>query len=136
VLEEFRQLITQAELEEGQRRFRVESFDCTRLFAPSIAQILGSVIAGSTIQRSAVAVLAIERHRRARGNVPDHLSQLVPDYLPAEPIDPVDGYPLRYIKRAHGYYVYGVGLDLQDNAGDLERADVGLFVPERLLGSE
>lgn len=81
-----------------------------------------------------MAILAIERFRRERGQLPDTLDDLVPDYLAAVPEDPCNGYPMRMVKRNGGYAVYGVGSDLVDNVGDVESkeqhsaTDDGLFV--------
>lgn len=88
-------------------------------------------------ERAAIAVLAIERYRRQRGELPDTLDDLVPDYLAAVPADPCDGHPLRFVKRRGGYAVYSVGMDLVDQLGQVEsseerpKADEGLFVPAR-----
>jgi hypothetical protein len=88
----------------------------------------------AALQRASIAVLAIERYRRERGQLPDHLDDLVPDYLAAVPADPCNGYPMRMVKRHGSYAVYGVGIDLADNVGDVEyrddhaATDDGLFV--------
>jgi hypothetical protein len=85
-------------------------------------------------ERAAIAILAIERFRRERGELPDTLDDLVPDYIAAVPEDPCNGYPLRMVKRNGGYAVYGVGSDLVDNVGGVETKDQhratddGLFV--------
>ena len=47
----------------------------------------------ATFIRTAVA---IERHRRARGTLPATLAELVPDFLPAVPLDALTGQPLDY----------------------------------------
>lgn len=94
-----------------------------------------SLVRPMTTQRASIAVLALERYRRARGEIPESLSDLVPDYLDAVPTDPVNDFPLRFITHARGYTVYGVGMDQRDNVGDVEYGqghmptDVGLFVP-------
>ncbi len=67
--------------------------------------------------RTAVAALAIERHRQAHGGLPESLDQLVPDYLDAVPTDPFTGDPMKYVKSADGYTVYSVGDDLTDDGG-------------------
>ncbi len=47
--------------------------------------------------------------------LPSTLAALVPEYLPAVPVDPFDGQPLRY-DPARGL-IYSVGTDLKDNGG-------------------
>jgi hypothetical protein len=67
---------------------------------------------------TARSALAIERWRLAHeGRLPDSLSQLVPDFLPAVPADSFDEQPLRYRKLAHGYVVYSIGPDFTDDGG-------------------
>lgn len=67
--------------------------------------------------RTAEAALAIERYRASSGTLPDSLAALVPEYLPAVPEDPYDSQPLRYKKLEHGYVVYSVDRDGEDNGG-------------------
>jgi hypothetical protein len=61
--------------------------------------------------------IAVERYRNARGALPEKLSDLVPAWLPAVPLDPWDGKPLRYRKRDKGYVIYSVGSDRKDEGG-------------------
>lgn len=69
--------------------------------------------------RVAQTALAVERYRLAnRNQLPESLSQLVPQYLKAIPADPFSWQPLRYKKNApKGYTVYSVGPDEQDDKG-------------------
>jgi hypothetical protein len=67
-------------------------------------------------------LLAVERYRQDHGRWPKALSELVPDYLPAVPIDPHDGAPLRFRRFADGVMVYSVDADGEDNGGDLDEA--------------
>jgi hypothetical protein len=69
--------------------------------------------------RCAVAVLAAERYRWAHGRWPETLSDLVPEYIAAVPLDPFDGKPLRMGVLSDGLVIYSVGPDEQDNGGDL-----------------
>ena len=64
---------------------------------------------------NAQAAVAIERWRLAHpGRLPDTLSELVPAYLTAVPLDPYDGQPVRYKKLPVGYVVYSVGTGWTD----------------------
>jgi hypothetical protein len=84
-----------------------------------------------TYNRCSRTVIAIERYRRDHnGAVPASLQALVPDYLPAVPIDPVDEAPLRYRSTAHVYTVYGVGRDRHDDGGDLSSVTLSAKRPE------
>lgn len=67
--------------------------------------------------RTARAALAVQRYRLTAGELPDVLTDLVPDYLDAVPSDPYDGKDLRYEKLGSGFVVYSIGEDLRDNGG-------------------
>ncbi len=66
-----------------------------------------------------VTALALELWRRDHGGAwPEELAPLVPQYLPALPMDQFTGEALGYRVRADGkVVVYGVGLDLDDDGG-------------------
>jgi hypothetical protein len=79
----------------------------TRMFDGNARQLAGLA--------NAQAAVAIERWRLAHpGRLPDTLSELVPAYLTAVPLDPFDGQPVRYKKLPVGYVVYSVGLGWTD----------------------
>jgi hypothetical protein len=62
---------------------------------------------------------AVERWRRANvGKLPESLDDLVPKYLAALPIDPMNGKSLKYRRFSDGYVVYGVGEDGSDHGGE------------------
>jgi hypothetical protein len=68
--------------------------------------------------QAAIVGCALERYRLAHGGqLPAALPDLVPTLLPAVPLDPFDGQPLRYQKLPEGYAIYSVGADGQDNQG-------------------
>jgi len=48
---------------------------------------------------------------------PDHLAQLVPEYLPDVPIDPYSQQPLRYRAEEDQFVVYSAGQDGRDDGG-------------------
>jgi hypothetical protein len=66
-----------------------------------------------------LCAIAIKRHSLRHGRPPASLEALVPDYLPAVPIDFMDGKPLKYRLNADGSYtLYSVGEDGKDDGGD------------------
>jgi hypothetical protein len=71
------------------------------------------------VLRSAGVALACERFRQARGRWPDSLAELPKHLLPAVPLDPFDGQPLKYVRRPVGVTVYSVGFDETDNGGNV-----------------
>lgn len=60
--------------------------------------------------------LAVERWRLAHdGQSPESLTELVPDYFEAIPLDPFDQQPLPYRKLPKGFVVYSIGADFADD---------------------
>ncbi|MEQ8786552.1 MAG: hypothetical protein RIC55_09650 [Pirellulaceae bacterium] len=64
--------------------------------------------------------LALELYRRRHGQWPKRLSQLVPEMLPAPPVDAFDGQPLRYRLAKGEPRLYSVGYDKQDDEGEFD----------------
>jgi hypothetical protein len=58
--------------------------------------------------RCAMAALAAERYRRHHGRFPETLEQLVPDFLPAVPLDPKDGQPMGYQRLDDRVVIYSL----------------------------
>lgn len=84
--------------------------------------------------RAAASALAVERFRNANQRMPKTFAELVPQWLPAEPIDPFVGKPLIFRivdpSTPSGYFLYSVGDDARDHGGvDLNRDDPGLWIP-------
>ena len=74
--------------------------------------------------RLALTACALERHRLAHGAYPDSLTALVPTYLPAIPLDVIDGAPLRYrLNPDATFTLYSLALDGDDDQG--HRAPTG-----------
>lgn len=66
-----------------------------------------------------LAALALELHRRKHGRHPESFSGLVPEFLPAVPVDWMDGQPLRYRLNSDGSFaLWSVGDNLTDDGGD------------------
>jgi hypothetical protein len=72
-----------------------------------------------TTRRTIITAIALKRYQLKHGNYPATLKSLVPEFLPAAPIDPVDGKPLRYKLNADGtFLLYSVGENGKDDGGD------------------
>lgn len=69
------------------------------------------------------AAIAAELYRREHGSFPTTFDELVPTYLPAVPIDPFDGKPIRYLLNDDGLVIYSIGWDFVDHGGVLVRKD-------------
>lgn len=90
----------------------------TALIMPGLGKAIDRDAENSARLRTAATALAIERYRlKHEGKLPENFSVLVPEYLPAMPIDPFTGEALQYRKRDKGFIVYSVGADRQDDGG-------------------
>jgi hypothetical protein len=97
---------------------RAFATDATRLSlkAPvTHALILAYTTAGPKFRRkhasvrAMAALLACERYRLAAGSWPERLGQVTPEFLPAVPPDPEDGWPLRFARLPDGARAWSVG---------------------------
>ncbi len=95
-------------------------FGLARLLMPACGKIALADVRTKAILRVAMAGVAAERFRMAKGRWPKELAELVPTYLETIPLDPFDGQPLR-LKRSDGtFVVYSVGIDGIDDGGQLD----------------
>ncbi len=86
---------------------------------PSLDSAVNKVARTETLKQLTIAAIALERHRLAKGSLPDNLAELVPTWLSKLPIDPMDGETLRYQKMENGeFLLYSVGTDGKDDQGD------------------
>lgn len=97
---------------------------------PSLATILFPTynslfekLAEAQASRRAVEVAIAQTHYRLdHGGYTDDLAKLVPTYLPAMPIDPFDGKPMRVKSQPDGgLLIYSVGQDLKDDGGNIDK---------------
>jgi hypothetical protein len=61
--------------------------------------------------------LALELFKSEHGNYPSSLTELVPSYLAAVPIDSFSCKPLMYQRSEKGYSLYSVGPNMNDDGG-------------------
>ncbi len=91
------------------------------ILVPSFNRTLRAFDILEAHRRATTTMLALERFYLAHRAYPDTLSPLVPDYLPALPLDPWTGHPLIYRPNAPDnktYLLYAVGADATDSGGD------------------
>ncbi|HXE42262.1 MAG TPA: hypothetical protein VN516_04475, partial [Candidatus Baltobacteraceae bacterium] len=63
--------------------------------------------------------IAIKRYQLQHNKLPDTLDKLMPEFLAAVPLDPIDGQPLRYRPNADGrFLLYSIGENGKDDGGD------------------
>jgi hypothetical protein len=111
--------------EEGKidQQFRTRrEVSLSMMLLPSVLKISEACRRKKTQVRALMVAVAVERYRLKEKAWPNSLSDLVPRFLPAVPLDPYDGKPLRYVKRADGVTVYSVGADGSDDGGNIDRA--------------
>jgi len=61
--------------------------------------------------------LALGEYRAGRGDYPDSLDVLVPEFLPVLRVDPLSGLPYRYRREAPGFVLYALSVNGQDDGG-------------------
>jgi hypothetical protein len=89
-----------------------------RIMQASINSFDSSRQRSDTRLRLAIVTLALRRYHLERGNYPDSLSPLVPEYLAEVPLDPYSGQSIRYqLEPSKGYVLYSVGPDRVDDGG-------------------
>jgi len=87
----------------------------TVLVAPMLAKLLdirNTVIAP---RDALITAIAAERYRLATGDFPTQLTDLVPDYVPATPLDPFDAQPLRLLRQGNELLIYSIGINDRDD---------------------
>jgi hypothetical protein len=74
---------------------------------PKFEKLLIDGSALATLRQTGRAGLAAAAYQRKHGRYPERLEQLAPEFLPAMPVDPRDGQPLRIRHFAEGAVIYG-----------------------------
>jgi hypothetical protein len=89
----------------------------------SMQSVLNRVFNVEAARELTVTALALKRYQLRHGQYPPALSALVPELLPALPLDPADGQPLQYRLKSDGAFVlYSVGENDVDDGGDASPA--------------
>ncbi|HLZ53437.1 MAG TPA: hypothetical protein VKS19_03065 [Verrucomicrobiae bacterium] len=85
----------------------------------TLAGVARKVMRVEAAKQIVMTVIALKRYRLKYGNYPPNLNSLVPEFVPAIPLDPVDGQPLRYRPNADGtFLLYSVGENGKDDGGN------------------
>jgi len=71
------------------------------------------------LRRQAVTAIAVQRHQLRHGKLPGTLDELVPTFLKAAPLDPIDGQPMRYRAEGSTMTLWSIALDRKDHQGRL-----------------
>jgi len=103
------------------------------VLTPALKRVDTVLLRQEARQRTLEAMLALQAYRRGHAEFPESLLMLVPDYLDAVPLDPLDpmGGPIRYRRdSAVEATVWSIGDDSVDGGGEVnlptnQPADVG-----------
>lgn len=97
----------------------------SRILMPSLSHSIVVWIRTVGSNRALRAAIAAERFRLANGTWPVKLDALVPKYLDAVPLDPIDGKPIRYAIIPEGIKTWTISDDdkNEDNGGDVKRLE-------------
>jgi len=96
----------------------VMKYQWTETFVSSFSDYCSAFLKARVRHDLLRVMLALERYRRAHMSYPAALTELVPTYLPAVPIDPFDGLPIKYRRTpAGGYRAYSVWQNAIDDGG-------------------
>ena len=93
-----------------------------QLMVPAIGKAISARDQWMQQQHATRIMIALERHRAAKGEYPEKLEQLVPEFLQSVPSDPYSELGFVYKPGADrkvraSYTLYSVGEDNEDNNG-------------------
>ena len=86
-----------------------------RLLVPALEHAADAAQRADARRSLVRAAIAAYRYRADEGAYPERLSDLVPKYLDAVPLDPYVGKPIRYRREQQGAVIYSVGPNLIDD---------------------
>jgi len=89
----------------------------SKLLLPAVTTCAKTAAAAQTTVDEVVVACALERHRLAKGALPDKLAALVPEFLAKVPNDVITGEPLRYRRDGVGFALWSVGWNQKDDDG-------------------
>ncbi|MBT3200760.1 MAG: hypothetical protein HN350_12680 [Phycisphaerales bacterium] len=91
----------------------------SRMLAPSIRRMFELHYYGLAKRQLAGVAIAVRMHQVDKGNLPDTLADLAPNYLADVPMDPMGqaGSRIRYINETNMPRLYSVGLNGRDDQG-------------------
>jgi hypothetical protein len=86
---------------------------------PAFRFVIEQAVYSEAVRRQAVTAIAIERFHLANGRLPGTLAELVPAFIEAIPLDPMDKNSMRYQAEADNFTLWSIAWDQQDNHGKL-----------------
>ncbi|KAA0212253.1 MAG: hypothetical protein DYG94_14950 [Leptolyngbya sp. PLA3] len=112
------ELLLDSEIEELRTsRFGQARYPLITLLMPALERVALTKDLADARRDAAIASIALARYFADHQHYPATLADLLTDYLPALPLDPVDGQPLRYLLTPTGPVLYSLGFDEDDDQG-------------------
>jgi hypothetical protein len=85
----------------------------------TLGNVTRKVMQVEAARRTVIMAIALKRYQIKHGNYPADLDSLVPEFVAAVPLDPVDGKPLRYRLNPDGtFLLYSIGGNGVDDGGN------------------
>ncbi|MFO0849115.1 MAG: hypothetical protein U0871_11265 [Gemmataceae bacterium] len=94
-------------------------YNLTRMMVPAVEKVAEAGLRSRGELLAVATGVAAERYRRKHGAWPASLEALVPEFLPAVPLDPFTGRPLGFKPLPDGLVIYTVGPDGKDGGGQV-----------------
>ena len=95
------------------------TFVCGMLL-PALSRSMDKTLRAQAAASLGMTACALERYRLANGKYPASLKEIVPAYLDAVTLDPLNNEPLHYRVTDEGWFqLWSVGLDRKDDGGVL-----------------
>jgi hypothetical protein len=89
----------------------------TLLMMPATAKVLDPTASNLAHRDLVLVAIAARQYEQKRGQLPDSLQALVPEFLPAVPTDPFDVKAIRFQSTDDGLVLYSIGRDRKDDGG-------------------
>ncbi|MDB6023975.1 MAG: hypothetical protein JWM68_198 [Verrucomicrobiales bacterium] len=90
---------------------------------PNFVKALQTTAHNQTVVNEASLACALERQHLAKGDYPETLDALTPQFIEKLPHDLISGQPLKYHRTAGGgYQLYSIGWDEKDNGGTVGKS--------------
>ncbi len=109
--------------------FAATSFNAGEVTITRYPHVMGRPMQSRTTIDAALTMFALRAWHDRRGEYPEELAALVPEYLPRLPIDYADLQPLRYRRVGEGYLLYSIGEDGVDDGGKAGEMYPAYFSP-------
>ena len=93
------------------------------MWTPNYLRACSRVAQAQTQVNQALVACALERYRLARGDYPESLDALAPQFISAVPHDVIGGQPLHYRRAAGTFILYSVGWNGTDDGGAPGKSD-------------